>query len=234
MPRKVIFFDIDGTLLNSGGAGQRAMEMAITCSLGIDQPFNGILTAGRTDRGIVQEIFGRHQVEDTEQNRDRFRDGYLSWLPRSLTESPGLLLPGIPTLLDGLEQAEDIELSLLTGNYREGASIKLQHYNLDSRFTAGGFGDDEPDRDDVARAALASVQEFVPGIKGADTMVIGDTPADIRCARAIGAIAVGVATGHYSYQVLRESAPDLLFDDFSASDSCSRLLDAFRKVQSVS
>ena len=227
MPRRVIFFDIDGTLLNSGGAGQRAMEAAITSSLGIDLPFDGILTAGRTDRGIVQEIFERHQVEDTQENRDQFRDGYLQWLPRSLRDSPGLLLPGVESLLNELESAEDLLLSLLTGNYRAGADIKLRHYDLESRFTAGGFGDDEPHRDDVARAALESVQGLLPGIKETDTMVIGDTPADIRCGRAIGAVAVGVATGHYSFQELEAAEPDLLFEDFTGLDTCGRLLSAF-------
>ncbi|HAD59380.1 MAG TPA: haloacid dehalogenase [Planctomycetaceae bacterium] len=227
MPRRVIFFDIDGTLLNSGGAGQRAMEAAITFSLGIDLPFDGILTAGRTDRGIVREIFERHQVEDTQENRDQFRDGYLQCLPGSLNESPGLLLPGVESLLDELEASNHLLLSLLTGNYRAGANIKLRHYNLHTRFTAGGFGDDEPNRDDVARAALESVRNLVPGIRGADTMVIGDTPADIRCARAIGAVAVGVATGHYSLEELEKTEPDLLFEDFSRQDTSDRLLSAF-------
>lgn len=216
MSRKVIFFDIDGTLLSTGGAGQRAMELALTQDFKIEFPFEGVLTAGRTDRGIAIEIFERYSVEDTPHNRERFQSAYLSHLPATLSDAPGLLLPGVRALLDQLSMSTSAALSLLTGNYADGAWIKLKHYELDHYFVEGGFGDHHADRDDVARQALElAVQKINAELSGADTMVIGDTPADIRCARAIGATAIAVATGHYSAEDLGEHQPDHLFDDFS-------------------
>ena len=224
MKNKVIFFDIDGTLLSTGGAGQLAMERALTRDFRISFPFEGVLTAGRTDRGIAIEIFERYTVEDTPENRRRFENAYLSHLPDTLKEAPGLLLPGVNELLSQLAMT-DLTLSILTGNYEEGARIKLQHYELDHYFVSGGFGDDHPDRDDVARMALNNISSHLAEpIPGRDTMVIGDTPADIKCARAIGAIAVGVATGHYSEDQLAEQNPDLVLTDFADATTVARQL----------
>ncbi|GAB5442777.1 MAG: HAD family hydrolase [Fuerstiella sp.] len=226
MTQKVIFFDIDGTLLNTGGAGQLAMERALTGDFQIDFPFEGVLTAGRTDRGITDEIFGRYRLQNTAANRARFRDAYLSHLPATLDDAPGLLLPGVIDLLNGLRQADSAVLSLLTGNYATGARIKLQHYKLADYFVSGGFGDDHADRDDVARLALTAIAAHLEEqVEGCNTMVIGDTPADIKCARAIEAKAVAVATGRYSREELQACEPDFLFDDFSdAVDAVDRLL----------
>ena len=219
MTQKVIFFDIDGTLLSTGGAGQRAMERALIDEFRIEFPFEGVLTAGRTDRGITDEILGRYQLENTPANRERFRSAYLNCLPQSLADSPGLLLPRVQELLRQLAQFEQITLSLLTGNYAEGAWIKLRHYQLDQFFEFGGFGDHDAHRDDVARCALNAAREaFERPIEGTDTLVIGDTPADIRCAQAIGATSIAVATGVYSAEELEPHSPDHLFENFSATE----------------
>lgn len=227
MSAKVIFFDIDGTLLNTGGAGQKAMERALTHDFEIDFPFEGVLTAGRTDRGIAVEIFERYNVEDTPENRLRFQEAYLSHLPAALAETPGLLLPGVRHLVEQLAELETLTLSLLTGNYARGAWIKLGHYRLDHFFVSGGFGDDHADRDDVARSALETVATNTQRpVDPADTMVIGDTPADIKCARAIGATAVAVATGHYSADELNACSPDYLFEDFAdTAQTLDRIVD---------
>lgn len=227
MTKKVIFFDIDGTLLNTGGAGQLAMERALNGDFRIQFPFEGVLTAGRTDRGITDEIFGRYQLQNTPENRLRFRDAYLSHLPDTLaTAVGGLLLPGVPEVLEGLRQADAAVLSLLTGNYSASAQIKLRHYQLDDYFVSGGFGDDHADRDDVARMALTAIAAHLDDrIDGCNTMVIGDTPADIKCARAIEAKAIAVATGRYARDELAACEPDVLFDDFSnAVDVVDQLL----------
>ena len=226
MARNIIFFDIDGTLLNTGGAGQMAMERALVKDFQIDFPFEGVLTAGRTDRGITNEIFERYDVENTPKNRERFRDAYLSHLPDTLAAAPGLLLPGVIELLDQLSKADNALLSLLTGNYAKGAWIKLRHYELHDYFVSGGFGDHEADRDDVARSALSAINQHVGQPAPERYMVIGDTPADIRCARAIGATVVAVATGKYSPEELEPHEPDHLFDDFSNTrSSVERILE---------
>ncbi|MEO2015783.1 MAG: HAD hydrolase-like protein [Fuerstiella sp.] len=219
MAEKVIFFDIDGTLLSTGGAGQRAMERALNEEFRIEFPFEGVLTAGRTDRGITDEILERYSFDNTPENRTRFREAYLDQLPRSLHDSPGLLLPKIRELLEQLAIHSHVTLSLLTGNYAEGAWIKLRHYELDHFFQFGGFGDNDAHRNDVAQAAIAAASaQFNRTVDGAETMVIGDTPADIQCAHAIGAKCVAVATGVYSSSELQPYHPDYLFEDFADTD----------------
>lgn len=218
--QKIVFFDIDGTLLNTGGAGQHAMECALVDDFRITFPFDGVLTAGRTDRGIADEIFARYDLENTAVNRERFRHAYLSRLPDCLADSPGLLLPQVRQLLESLAQIDHLELSLLTGNYEDGAWIKLRHYKLDGFFRFGGFGDHDADRDDVARKAISAASASMGfNVVGHQTMVIGDTAADIQCARAIGAKAVAVATGKFAVEELSSHEPDLLFDDFSDNKS---------------
>ena len=220
MSEKVIFFDIDGTLLSTGGAGQTAMERALIEEFNIDFPFEGVLTAGRTDRGITDEIFDRYGFENTLHNRDRFRMAYLKQLPQSLADAPGLLLPSVVELLETLAREQHITLSLLTGNYAEGAWIKLRHYQLDGFFEFGGFGDHNASRNDVARSAMSiASQALSRDIAGADTLVIGDTPADIHCARAIGASVIAVATGVYAKHELEPEAPDHLCEDFRDTQS---------------
>ncbi|MEZ6132548.1 MAG: HAD family hydrolase [Planctomycetaceae bacterium] len=227
MTDRVIFFDIDGTLLSSGGAGQLALERALVDEFRVEFPFEGVLTAGRTDRGITDEIFQRYHIDNTPENRIRFRDAYLTHLQSALECSAGRLLPGVAALLDQLTTHRHLTLSLLTGNYAEGARIKLRHYKLDHFFTFGGFGDDDADRDNVARNALtAAGSVFQRELNGAHTLVIGDTPADIRCARAIGARCIAVATGTYGSHELQPHAPDHVFEDFSATATVvSRVLE---------
>lgn len=228
MSAQVLFFDIDGTMLLTGGAGQRAMELALIEEFRIDFPFEGVLTAGRTDRGISDEIFLKYRLTDTPTERDRFMRSYLERLPDCLHQLRGGLLPGVKLLLDELVNRENVVLSLLTGNYAEGAWIKLKHFQIDHFFTFGGFGDEHPHRDDVARTALAAAVRKLGGKVGDPrTCVIGDTPADIQCARAIGARAVAVATGSFSADQLRAYVPDHMFDDLSDTQSIvTAILDA--------
>ena len=221
MPRKIIFFDIDGTLLLTGGAGQASLEQALISEFDVDFPFEGVLTAGRTDRGITDEIFDRYQIENTQENRLRFRTSYLEQLPPRLEAAPGKLLPSVRELVRELAAVEDVALGVLTGNYEEAAWIKLRHYELESFFHPfGGFGDHHPHRDDVARSALTAAEGFLgDDFHSASRLVIGDTPADITCARAIDATAIAVATGSYESQQLQSHNPDLLFDDFTETST---------------
>jgi phosphoglycolate phosphatase len=198
------------------------MERALVEEFRIDRPCDGVVTAGRTDRGIADEIFGRYGLEDSEAERERFRDAYLERLPDSLSEAPGLLLPGVCELLEKLAGVEDVTLSLLTGNYAEGAWIKLRHYRLDGYFAFGGFGDHHADRDEMAKhAAKAATTQLKHPVDLGQACVVGDTPADIRCARAIGARVAAVATGIYSREQLLPHDPDHLFDDLSQTEDVS-------------
>jgi len=212
----VCLFDIDGTLLNSGGAGQAAMEEAMRIEFGASRLCEGLETAGRTDRAITLDLFQFHGLEFTEDLLARFHQAYLRQLPAELARKEGLILPGVVALLEALRTRNDVALGLLTGNYREGARLKLGHFDLHHHFAFGGYGDRHLHRDDVAREALEEVQRRVDGDFNHDRLwVIGDTPADVRCGRAIGARVAAVSTGRYSSAELSDCAPDLLLADFS-------------------
>lgn len=213
--RKVCFFDIDGTLLHSGGAGQHAMEQALAEVFGVHGPYDAIPSAGRTDRAITADLFKHHRIEASEESVTRFLEAYLSHLPRSLSALNGCVLPGIAELLEALSGQESFALGLLTGNYRVGADLKLRHYSIDHHFLFGGYGDRHHDRNDVARWALTEACTYLDcDVIPETTWVIGDTPADVRCARAIGARVIAVATGIYSADELARTEPDHLFESF--------------------
>ncbi len=210
-----MLFDIDGTLLNSGGAGQAAMEVGLARAFGITAPTEGISVAGRTDFAIISDLLQYHSVEPTAENRQRIIEEYLAHLPLELSQREGLILPGVVELLEQLSTTVETHLGLLTGNLQRGAELKLTHFELIHHFQGGGFGDHHSHRDDVARAALADVQRRRPSAQSETVWVIGDTPADVQCGRAIGASVLAVATGMYSAEQLAETGPDSLVDDFS-------------------
>ena len=211
----VLLFDIDGTLLNSGGSGQAAMEAVLQRDFGANRPVVGIATAGRTDRAITADLLTFCEVPTDELTRERFLAAYLAELPLHLARQQGVVLPGVRELLSALAGREDVVIGLLTGNFAEGARVKLAHFELHHHFAFGGYGDHHPDRDDVARVARELVRERHPHVVDERVWVIGDTPADIRCARAIGAKVLAVATGIYAAAELEPHAPDVLLQDLS-------------------
>lgn len=208
----VVLFDIDGTLIQTGGAGGWALMSAFSDVFGIAEP-EEVTFCGRTDRGIARDLFQAHGVDDSQANWQRLQAEYLSRLQWMLPQRQGCVLPGIEPTLEQLAQRPDVAVGLLTGNLREGARLKLEHYGLMHHFAFGGFGDHHSDRDDVARSALAaSRQHMQREIPSERVWVVGDTPLDVRCARAIGARAVAVATGWHGREELRDAEPDLLLD----------------------
>jgi phosphoglycolate phosphatase len=223
---RVVLFDIDGTLLLTGGAGQRAMERTLAAAFGVTRPTEDIPAAGRTDRAITVDLFRFHGIENTPETWDRFSSEYYRQLPIALAELDGKLLPGVENLLELLDARDDVALGLLTGNFREGAWLKLKHYRIDHYFEFGAFGDDHHSRDDVAHLAFADSHRHVGLPVAADRVwVIGDTPADVTCARAIGVNVVAVATGIFSYEELERTKPDCLLHDLSdPAPFLSRLL----------
>jgi len=220
----VLLFDIDGTLIHSGGAGHDALRAALEDEFGVLAKHH-VEVHGRTDRSIASDLFTAHEIENSEQNWCRFRDAYLRRLPQLVPKKQGRVLPGVSKLLDVLSQRQDVALGLLTGNVREGARIKLEHFALFHHFRFGGFGDLHHERDDVAREALESARQHLDGSFQQDRVwVIGDTPRDIQCARAITARVLVVATGFCSHEELLAANPDVLVDDLSDSASLVKLL----------
>jgi len=217
---KIYLFDIDGTLLNSGGAGQHAMEAVLLEEFGCELPaVFDIPAAGRTDRAITHDLLELFGLPSHDDSHLRFHDAYVSRLPEALAQRKGTVLPGIARILEHLQRLESAQVGLLTGNYRRGADAKLTHYGLDRFFRFGGFGDRHLHRNDVARDALQDACRFLNvQIDPEHVWVIGDTPADIECARAIGARVIAVCTGMYKHDELAELQPDFLVESMEETD----------------
>ncbi|NIP85409.1 MAG: HAD hydrolase-like protein [Planctomycetales bacterium] len=211
---KICLFDIDGTLIRTGGAGKAAFEAALADAFGIAAEGSRVPFSGRTDRAIVRDFFCLHGIDDSPATWERFRTAYLQHLPATLASRPGAVLPGILALLETFAPRPDIRTGLLTGNIAAGAEVKLNHYRLNHFFAFGGFGDRHVDRAEVAREALAAARDqTVAEVRSENVWVIGDTPLDIRCARAIGAHVVAVCTGTHARGALASEEPDVLVDD---------------------
>jgi phosphoglycolate phosphatase len=214
--KRLLLFDIDGTLIASGGAGEHALRLGIKDRFGIDEDFEGIEFAGRTDSRIVRQFFAKHSLPGTAEDTAALFESYLRHLAELIPQKVGRLLPGIVALLDALKPRSDVVLALLTGNLVRGAELKLTHYGLWHYFEFGAYADDHHDRNELGhfartRATERHGVEFSPE----RIYVLGDTPHDIACARAIGAKAVAIATGQFSNAQLAAHAPDFLFDDLA-------------------
>lgn len=216
---KVCLFDIDGTLINSGKAGKDAMVTAFLEAAQLTQIDHALHLSGKTDRGIFHELFEAHDKSLTDDNWRNFIELYLKRLEKNLPERQGLVLEGVVALLAKLSKRDDVLLGLLTGNVERGAQLKLMHYGIDHYFAFGGFGDDHPHRNDVARAALEAAEAFHGArLSLEDVYVIGDTPNDVVCAKSIGAQSIAVATGVFSLDELKATHPDLLLYDLKDTE----------------
>jgi phosphoglycolate phosphatase len=222
---RLLLFDIDGTLVLTGGAGSRAMTRAFAETHGLPDALQKVDLAGRTDRIIMRDALthaGR-SVDVDQDGLDRFREAYCAAL-REEIQQPGNgrrgLLPGVRPLLEALAGRDDVRLALLTGNFRASAEIKLAAFDVWKYFTWGAFADDAIERDDLIAVAHARHEtEHGHVMEPEAVVIIGDTPHDIRCARAGGARAVAVATGNYDLEALRRHEPDALFSDLTDTDA---------------
>jgi phosphoglycolate phosphatase-like HAD superfamily hydrolase len=218
-----VFFDIDGTLLYTDGAGRVAIRGALEAVYGTSGPIDGYIFHGKTDPRIVVELMTAAGLEEPEVRRrlPEVWPVYLELLERELAvrrrAGRVTLLPGIVELLAALASRPDVVLGLLTGNIEGGARLKLEAAGLGSTFGVGGFGSDSEDRAEVARAALSRCVRM--GGEEPAAVVLGDTPEDIACARAIDAFAVAVATGRHKVDELLESGADAVFEDFGDTEA---------------
>jgi len=224
----LVFFDIDGTLLLSGGAGMRAMARAFDATFGVPDAFSGMMAAGRTDTYLVSAALTLANLPDTRQNHARFREAYVLTLAEEIRQ-PGRgargVMPGVDALLKVLAADERFHIALLTGNYEQAAAIKLDHFGLQKYFRWGVYGDESPDRNELGRIAMARAAErAVPNDVRDRAVVIGDTPDDIACARAAGARAIGVATGSYGIESLSAAGADLVLSDLNETDRVVAML----------
>ena len=216
MRKRLLLFDIDGTLIDSGGAGIAALKDVLRQQFGISDDLRGIEVAGKTDTGIVQQILRKQQIAPSDENITAFLDLYVELLAQELPRRKGTLLPGVKELLSRLKQRPEDVLALLTGNIRRGAQLKLEHYGIWKFFEFGAFADDHHDRNELgAFAQMRAREKHAIDFAATEIDVIGDTPHDIACGKAIGARTIAVATGKFSRAQLSEHQPDRLVDDFA-------------------
>jgi phosphoglycolate phosphatase-like HAD superfamily hydrolase len=220
-PKKRLYlFDIDGTLITSGGAGETSYREAVGEFLGTLAPLEGLNFAGNTDTGLARSVLLAAGKEPTREAIMGLHDTYLAILADRIHRHQGNLLPGIIPLLDCLKERPNAVLALLTGNLAAGAELKLTHYGVWHYFAFGAFADDHHERNQLGPVAASRAfeehgEDFTPD----RIYVIGDTPRDIECGKAFGAVTVAVATGKYSREELSSHHPDFLFDDFSDADA---------------
>ena len=223
----LVLFDIDGTLLLSGGAGKRALNETFEELFGVAGGFDGIPVAGRTDPLLFEDALARHAVTAAPHLRAHFHDRYCELLAeRILSPLPRKgLMPGVRRLLARLDERADVRSALLTGNYARAARIKLEHFGLWQHFACGAYGDDAATRDELVPVAMARARESGIDIRSpAQVVVVGDTPLDIRCARAGGAWSVAVATGPFDAAELRAHGADRVLPDLADTAACIDVL----------
>jgi len=226
--KTLLLWDIDGTLIYSGGAGERALVVALREEFGIAGTLEDIEVAGRTDSWIARRVLAKFALPDTPANISRYLGGYLRALPHELTAGAqrARTLPGVRELLAALAKRGDVAQGLLTGNLRRGAEIKLSHQQLWIHFAFGAFGDDSEFRNELGPHAVRRARAHHSVEFTADRVfVIGDTPHDIECGKTIGARTIAVATGHFTVEQLRAHAPTAVFPDLSDTSAVLKLFD---------
>lgn len=225
MPR-ILLFDIDMTMVRTDGAGRGAMDAAFRQQFGIEQATEGMVFDGRTDHGIFNECLERHGLggRDLSSHFERIAESYLDHLPGRLAEKGGVVLPGVRELLGALAD-EDAVVGLATGNLRRGAAHKLRHFGLWEHFAGGGFGDRHTVRAELVRDGIAELEtKFGLAAGSAGVIVLGDTPLDIDAAHLAGARALGVGTGRYSPEQMREAGAEFALADLGNTPEVLKIL----------
>lgn len=210
-PAMLYLFDIDGTLVDTGGAGMRALQEATEGVFGSPGP--ALDLAGSTDLGLIAGIHAHFEMEPTAERIELFFETYHGRLDWNLAHGgyPGRVLAGVVEMLEALASRPHATIGLLTGNTAVGAASKMRHFGLSSHFPFGAYGCDHADRNKLGpialeRAAAYRGRTFHPE----QTLVIGDTPKDIACAHAIGAKCLAVATGSFDAESLKAAGADMV------------------------
>ena len=217
---RLVLFDIDGTLVRTSGAGVKAFAKVFATEFNAVDGFERLKFAGRTDVSLVREFFGVHDIPATPENFKRFFERYVFWLDHLMKQSKSMVCEGVWEFIRGLQSLpEPPLLGLLTGNIRLGAEIKLRHLHIWDVFTTGAFADDHEERAEIAAIARDRASRILrKELEGDEILVIGDTPLDILCARAIGAKVLAVATGTFNLHELRSYHPDLAAQNLGELD----------------
>ena len=224
---RLVLFDIDGTLVHTGGAGTKAFSQTFAHVFGLHHGAERMKFAGRTDVSLVREFFKIHGISASPEHFADFFDSYPFLLANILAHSTGAECVGVTRLIhDLLALPQPPVLGLLTGNIQLGAEIKLRSFGLWEHFHFGGFADDHEDRNHIAAAALARGRRVLGNeLQPQEVVVIGDTPFDVKCGKFIGAKTLAVATGGSKLAELQTTAADWAVADLtqiSAREICPR------------
>ena len=228
---QLILFDIDGTLVDSGGAGVRSLDQAFKETLSIENAFREISMAGKTDLQIVKEGLSAHGLASDNGLVPLITDAYLRHLAREIQSSNKHLKPGIIDALEAVKSREDrYQLGLLTGNMEQGARIKLGVFGLNEYFPSGAFGSDHEDRNQLLPIAVERLK-IISGrhFDFTDCVVVGDTPLDVMCARPYNAVCIAVATGPYGAGSLVAAGADVVVEDLSDTEHFMNILHFLEK-----
>jgi phosphoglycolate phosphatase-like HAD superfamily hydrolase len=222
---KLLLFDIDGTLMLSGGAARRAMDRAFFELYGIDDAFGSVVPDGKTDPLIFREIVASHGlvIDDEITAFDTLAKRYVVYLEDEMPRADrARLMPGAVTLLEHLSKLDgDVSLGLLTGNFEATARIKLGRFGLNRFFPFGAYGSDHAEREALLPVAVVRAERHL-GLRiglGRHVVVIGDTPRDVECARLHGATAVGVAASRYTLDELRAAGAQVVLPNLGDLDA---------------
>jgi phosphoglycolate phosphatase-like HAD superfamily hydrolase len=214
--KRLLLWDIDGTLVNTGHAGVESLKTMVAKRFGVTDDLSDIEIAGKTDRAILRDILRKYGLRASDENIGAFAADYIDGLRDELPRRNGTVLPGVLEILTHAHEQPHIALGLLTGNLHRGAQLKLEHYDLWRFFDFGAFADDHHDRNELGAFAVSRALEST-GIRfSADEIdVIGDTGHDVACGKAFGARTVAVATGGWTTDRLAQEKPDFLFTDLA-------------------
>jgi phosphoglycolate phosphatase-like HAD superfamily hydrolase len=223
----LLLWDIDGTLIASGGAGMKALTVALKTVFNIDGSIADIDFAGRTDYWIIREVFKKFGLAATPENFARYFEGYAAALPHQLASPQARVLPGVREILRAAAAHGAIAQGLLTGNIRRGAQVKLSYHGLWEHFAFGAFADDSEHRNELGpHAVRRAAERHGVNFSAANVWVIGDTPHDIACGKIIGARTLAVGTGGYAIDQLRSHSPTVVLEDLADTAAVLRLLES--------
>lgn len=223
--RRLVLFDIDGTLVQ-GGPAKEAFHQAMVETFGMAGDIEVHDFSGKTDPQIARELLTGAGLDDREvdDGLPSLWAAYLRELEARLAATPVEILDGVAETLDALESEGDVALGLVTGNIADGARLKLTSAGLFERFRVGGYGSDHEVRNHLPSIAIARAREtWGCEFDRRDVVIVGDTPRDVACARHEGVVAVAVATGRHAVADLEREGPDRVFRDLSDT---SAVLDA--------